>query len=515
MKKMFLQSVIPSLDRATIEGEPISSLNLMERAASTITQWIFGNDNILPANIIIMAGPGNNGGDGLVVGRQLTEAYGLSGITNVAIHSYTSNSSKRSADCQANIDIFDKKGIKYDINNLTPSFPADSLIIDALFGTGLSRPLGEPFDRLVGLINDSGCPVLSIDTPSGLGDESTFGDSAYSAIVRATYTISFQFPRLSHMLPELETYVGTPVVTDINLLQSAIDATETTYFYADLADFKAIIKPRSRFAHKGSFGRAMVVAGSFGMMGAAEMAVEACVKSGAGLVTAVVPRCGYEIMQIANREAMTIVSEADNTIVWNKDIYDNRISALGIGPGLGRNDETQTSVRCFIEAYGGKIPIVIDADALFHLAQLIKNENFALPQNCILTPHDAEFDRLTHSHQSRLERIRTAQVFAREHNTTVILKGANTAIALPDGRICFNTTGNAGMATGGSGDVLTGLLTGLLAQGYSTEEAAVLGVGLHGMAGDAAAKRYTQISMSATDILNCIGKAFDDILHKR
>ena len=512
MKKFFPQNIIPELDKATIANEPISSIDLMERAASTVTQWIFGNDDILPANIIVMAGPGNNGGDGLVVARQLTEAYGLSGITNVTIHTYTSTSGNRSADCQANIELLEKKGIKYDVNNAAPYFPNDSLIVDALFGTGLSRPVEGMFASIINQMNASGCPILAIDTPSGLGDESSFADCANRTIVRAKYTISFQFPKLSHMLAELEEFVGEPHVTDIGLSQKAIDEHDTQFFYSNTKDLQQIIRPRSRFAHKGTFGRAMIFAGSYGMMGAATMAVGSCKKSGVGLVTAVVPRCGYEIMQISEREAMVIVSEADNNIVWDKQMRDERVNAIGLGPGFGRADSTRETVRQILENYGNRVPIVIDADALYHLAQMINNENFAIPQNCILTPHDAEFDRLTQPHSTRLERIQAAQKFAQQHNTIIVLKGANTAIALPDGRICFNTTGNSGMATGGSGDVLTGLLTGLLAQGYTLEQAAELGVGLHGLAGDIAAKRYTPISMSATDILNSIHKAFDEII---
>lgn len=511
MKKFFKQHIIPLLDKATIEGEPINSLDLMERAATTISQWIFNNDDILPANIIVMAGPGNNGGDGLVVARQLINAYSLSNIVNVEIHTYTSTNGNRSKDCLANIKRLDDNNIPYDTNNFEPSFPNETLIIDALFGTGLSRPIDGKFKDLIDLINNSGCDVLSIDIPSGLGDEDTFSFCDSQTIIKAKYTISFQFPKLCHMLPELEQYVGEPHYTIINLLQSAIDNQQTEFYYTTKSEIRQIIHHRSRFAHKGSFGRAMIFAGSFGMMGAATMAVCACKHSGVGLITAVVPRCGYEIMQISEREAMTICSDKNDIINWHDSMYDSRINAVGIGPGLGRDDSILNTLRNVLNNYGNKVPIVIDADALYHLAYIIKNENFQLPQNCILTPHDFEFDRLTCKHDNRLNRIYSAQAFAVEHKTTIILKGANTVIAFPDGRLCFNTTGNVGMATGGSGDILTGLLTGLLAQEYSIAEAAELGVGLHGLAGDCAANKYNVFSMSACDILNNIHKAYSEI----
>ena len=272
------------------------------------------------------------------------------------------------------------------------------------------------------------------------------------------------------------------------------------YKFVYTEDIPLMLKKRDTFAHKGDMGRARIIAGSYGMMGAAIICNKACINYGVGLLTAIVPKCGYNIIQTAVPEAMCITSTEDKHIVWNEQMYSNQTNAIAIGPGIGRLPETEHLVKEVLQSYCGK-SIVIDADGLYHLASLLK-QGLTLPENCILTPHEAEFDRLTHPHNSRIERIHTAVGFAKEHNTTIVLKGAFTAIIQPNGEITFNTTGNPGMATGGMGDMLTGIITALLAQGYSCSESAILGVCMHGHAGDKAKELYGEIGVTPTRMLN-------------
>lgn len=270
------------------------------------------------------------------------------------------------------------------------------------------------------------------------------------------------------------------------------------FVYAE--DIQLMLKKRDTFAHKGDMGRARIIAGSYGMMGAAIICNKACCNYGVGLLTAIVPQCGYNIIQTSVPEAMCITSTADKHIVWNEQMYRNQTNTVAIGPGIGRLPETEHLVKEVLKSYNGK-SIVIDADGLYHLASLLK-QGLTLPENCILTPHEAEFDRLTHPHSSRIERIHTAVGFAKEYNTTIVLKGAFTAIVQSNGEITFNTTGNPGMATGGMGDMLTGIITALLAQGYSCSESAILGVCMHGFAGDKAKELYGEIGVTPTRMLN-------------
>ena len=272
------------------------------------------------------------------------------------------------------------------------------------------------------------------------------------------------------------------------------------YKFVYTEDIPLMLKKRDTFAHKGDMGRARIIAGSYGMMGAAIICNKACINYGVGLLTAIVPKCGYNIIQTSVPEAMCITSTEEKHIVWNEQMYSNQTNAIAIGPGIGRLPETEHLVKEVLQSYCGK-SIVIDADGLYHLSSLLK-QGLKLPKDCILTPHEAEFDRLTHPHNSRIERIHTAVGFAKEHNTTIVLKGAFTAIIQPNGEITFNTTGNPGMATGGMGDMLTGIITALLAQGYSCSESAILGVCMHGHAGDKAKELYGEIGVTPTRMLN-------------
>ena len=270
------------------------------------------------------------------------------------------------------------------------------------------------------------------------------------------------------------------------------------FVYAE--DIPLMLKKRDTFAHKGSMGRARIIAGSYGMMGAAIICNKACINYGVGLLTAIVPKCGYNIIQTSVPEAMCITSTEEKHIIWNEQIYSDLTNTVAIGPGIGRLPETEHLVKEVLQSYNGK-SIVIDADGLYHLSSLLK-QGLKLPEHCILTPHEAEFDRLTHQHNNRTERIETAINFAVKHNTTIVLKGAFTAIITTNGTVVFNTTGNPGMATGGMGDMLTGIITALLAQGYSCSESAILAVCMHGHAGDKAKDLYGEMGVTPTRMLN-------------
>lgn len=498
MGKIFLQSEIRNIDAETIRREGITSDMLMERASNSVSTWIFEN---IPSDrkIVVVVGPGNNGGDGLVVARHLSFGF------DVSVYAYTSEGGRRSADNSLNAERLDKTRVDYHENDSNIIFPDGCLVIDALFGTGLSRPLEGLFANIVRRINESGHQVVSIDMPSGLGDEASLARLDDYTIVKADTTIAFQFDKVAFFVPEAEEYVGNVVVTDIGLNAQAIADTPTSLFYTEWADVSCLLKLRSRFAHKGSFGRAKLFAGSFGMMGAAQLSARSALRSGVGLLTVVTPRCGYEIMQLAAPEAMAEVAGDDGHLVWNASLYDMRVKAIGIGPGIGRHPETSLFVSEAMNSFRD-IPKVIDADALWHLAKLTRDGVSPVLTNAVLTPHDAEFDNLTSPHTSRIDRIHTASNYAVSKQVVVVLKGANTAVCLPDGSVHFNSTGNSGMATGGSGDVLTGIITALLAQGYSLSDAALLGVYMHGKAGDEASKRLSQMGMVAGDIVDELPK---------
>lgn len=496
MKKMFRTAEIRELDRLTMKYEPIESVALMNRAALTVYDFIIKTfDN---RKVLVVAGSGNNGGDGLVVADMLA-------ISNwdVEVWCYTNSKGERSSDCQYYYDKLLRGGrCKVHVDEVLPMvIDDDILVVDALFGTGLSRPLQGDMAYYVRQINQWKTVVVSIDLPSGLGEESTY-EKQMSDVVYATHTVSFQFPKLAFFLPETACYVGQWHVRDIGLHAEAIEQMPTNIFYMTQTTAESLLKTRSRFVHKGDMGRALLFVGAYSMMGAAVLASKACVNSGVGVLTTVVPRCGYEIMQISVPESLCICSDEILHATWNERFSIANIKAVGIGPGIGRDHRTKSFVRDVLDSYRDQ-GMVIDADALYHLKELIA-DGFILPCKAILTPHEGEFDRLTHEHTTRLQRIQTAKSFATKHDVVVVLKGAYTAIVTPDQRVIYNTTGNAGMATGGSGDVLTGIITALLAQGYDAEQAAMLGVNMHANAGDKAKTIYGEMGVTATRMLDSL-----------
>jgi len=376
-----------------------------------------------------------------------------------------------------------------------------------LYGSGLNKPLDGLSEELVNHLNTSGATIISIDTPSGLFIESS---SLGNAIINAAYTLTFQCYKLGLLLQENAPFIGEVQVLDIGLLPDFLNQIISTAELLDEPKVRKVFKPRSRFAHKGTFGHALMIGGSYGKIGAVVLATKASLHSGAGLTTALVPKCGYEIMQVSAPEAMVIVDEMETHLTKLPDDIE-KFTAIGIGPGIGTNPDTQKLLSFIIRRY--RKPLVIDADGLNCLA-LQKDLLQQLAPYSILTPHPKEFDRLFGEHQNDFERISTAKQKAAELKIIILLKGHHTYVALPDSNGYFNSTGNEGMAKGGSGDVLTGIITSLLSQGYSPKDAVLLGAYIHGWAGDFAAQKYSKEAMLPSHTIECLGNVFIQLQEK-
>lgn len=498
--KIFRTDQIKSIDRFTIINEPISSIDFMERAAGKVFEW-FISGNFHNRRVIIVAGPGNNGGDGLALARMLATANYSCEVWSVDTGRNNSgdwliNRNRLSDSGSVKVlTIADPKDI--------PAIPADSIIIDALFGTGLSKPVEGLAKEVIRSVNRSRAQVISIDIPSGLsGEDNSHNDP--ENIIKANHTLSFQFPKLAFMFPENERYTGEWTLLPIGLHPEAVTHTPSPFNYLGAGDISAIIKKPSRFAHKGTFGHGLLIGGSKGKMGSIVLASSAALRTGAGLVTCQIPSCGNIILQTAVPEVMTVCDPAEEhiTLLNEKGNYD----AVAVGPGLGTHPDTQKAFISFIEKCSK--PLVIDADGLNILA-LNRDCLKRIPEGTVLTPHPGEFERLAGKTSSGYERLLRQIDMARDLKCIIVLKGANTSVATPDGQVYFNSTGNPGMATAGSGDTLTGMILAFLAQGYTPGDAARAGVFLHGLAGDLAARSNSERSLIASDIIKHIGEAFN------
>ena len=494
--KVLRADQIREADQHTITHEPISSIDLMERASRACFDWLSENTN--SQQFFIFCGRGNNGGDGLAIARML-----LAAGKNVKVY-LISGKSESSPDNLINQQRLKNVGcLIHALNSLDdlPNINEHDVILDALFGTGLSGPLSGFARDLVNELNGLAAKKIAVDLPSGLiSDEEHLSDDI---CFLANYTLSFQVPKLCFFLPSCAGALGDWRILDIGLNQDFIDSQESPFYYLQSADLKDTLHERAAFSHKGTFGHSLVIAGSFGKVGAAVLATRAALRSGSGLVTCCVPHCGYEILQTSAPEAMVLSAENENYIDRFPDT--THFSAVGLGPGIGQEEQTKVALLEFLKPID--MPFVLDADAL-NILSTQNNWLSLLPKNCILTPHPGEFDRLFGSHASTLERIRTQMEFAKKQRCCLILKGRYTSVALPDGRVFFNSSGNPGMATGGSGDVLSGILVGLLAQSYTPEESCLLGVHLHGLAGDLAKNQWGEEALIASDIIEQLGDAF-------
>lgn len=500
--KIFPSSVIKELDAYTIENEPVASIDLMERAATAITQAITRQwDQETP--VIVFAGPGNNGGDALAVARLLS-------LQKYDVEVYLFNTTgKLSPDCQANKELVEKMAdvtfheIMSEFN--PPKLDEDYLVIDGLFGSGLNKPLTGGYAAVVRYINASMATIVAIDIPSGLMGEDNSANNP-DTIIHAHYTFSLQLPKLSFLFAENERFVGKWELLDIQISREAIEEHETPFYLSGEEDIRPLVKPRKKFAHKGDFGHAMLIAGSYGMAGSSILAARACLRSGAGLLTVHAPARNNNILQVAVPEAMVEPDIHEEVFAYPTET--SPYNALGVGPGLGKSKETEAALMELIR--NCNIPMVIDADALNILARN-RQTLAALPGNSILTPHPKELERLVGECKNSYERLCKACQLAIATKVHIVLKGAYSAVITPQGDCFFNPTGNAGMATAGSGDVLTGVILALLAQGYPALEAARTGTYVHGRAGDLAGRRYGLTAMTAGDIVEYLPEAWKEL----
>ena len=498
--KIFARAQIQELDNYTIEHEPIKSIDLMERSARVLTRAITERwSKSVP--VVVFAGPGNNGGDALAVARMLMEQ-------DYQVQTYLFNiTGHLSADCAENKQrLSDKKGLPLYIEVKQefdpPRLEKGMLVVDGLFGSGLNKPLAGGFASLVKYINASQAEVVSIDVPSGLMTE----DNTYNVstnIVKATQTLTLGQLKLSFLFAENQTYVGELRILDINLSKEGIAKMEAHYTFMEEENVRALYRPRHPFAHKGQMGQALVIAGCYGMAGAAILTTKACLRAGAGKVTVHSPKRNVPILQTAVPEAVLSIDREET--IFTEGVATEDFNAVGIGPGLGTSE--QTAITLIAQLRRTQCPLVVDADALNILANR-RAWLQQLPKGIILTPHPKELDRMEGKCVDSYERLTKARELAERLQGYVILKGHHTAICMPDGHVVFNSTGNAGMATAGSGDVLTGIITALLARGYERPAACMLGVYLHGLAGDLAAAELGEESLMASDIINYLPKAF-------
>lgn len=486
-------------DAFTIENEPITSVDLMERAAATAFGWIENRLNFQSNHkIMIFCGMGNNGGDGFVLGRLFCQKHYDVEVFLVHV------GEKMSHDCLVNYErlkILDSSVIR-DVfsKNDFPEISDSDVVIDAIFGSGLTRPLEGLAAEMVEHLNDNQAVRIAIDIASGLNGDG-FATSKYT--FRPDYTLSFQFPKLAFLLPENESFVGNWEVLDIKIHPDYIEKVESVNFLAESEVVRPMVHRRGKHSHKGTYGHALLIAGSTGKTGAALLAAESCMRSGVGLLTVHLPKSATLPLQIYLPEAMMSIDESENCFSQLTDLLN--YTAIGVGPGLGRNPETANALKRLIQET--KVPLVLDADALNIISE---NKTWLafLPERTIITPHPKEFERLFGKTENSLQRLELQREMSRKYNLIIVLKGANTAVTFPTGACFFNTTGNPGMATAGSGDVLTGIILSLVAQRYMPEEAALLGVYLHGLAGDIAASENGMASLIASDITKNIGKAF-------
>ena len=493
MLKVLTAPQIKELDAYTIRHEPVPSIDLMERACRAFVTW-FTEKFESTKKIGIVCGTGNNGGDGLCIARVLNDR-------NYAVKVWIVRGGSESDDFRTNLKRLPVKLKPIDVTSPVSHeiFAGCDVLIDALFGSGLSRALDGIYEETVAAMNNADATRAAVDIPSGL-----FADRHGEGVVlRAHHTVSFQLPKLAFFMPENYPYTGEWHVVKIGLHKDFIQSAVTAHHLTERKDIVSMLKPRSKFSNKGTFGKALIIAGSYGKMGAAVIAAHAAMRSGLGLLTVHVPVCGYPIIQTAVPEAMASIDPHEHflTNVPSLGGYD----VVGIGPGLGQEKETVKAFRSILEQ--ANKPMVIDADAL-NMLSANRELLSIIPENSILTPHPKEFERLAGNWKDDFERLRKVQEFASRIKCIIVLKGAFTSVVSPDGNVYFNPTGNPGMATGGTGDLLTGILTGCLAQRYSSLEAALLGVFLHGLAGDLAVKTKSMEALIATDVLEFLPQAF-------
>ncbi len=497
LNKIFRTDQIAAIDKYTIEHESISSLELMERAAGAWTRCFLNFFENVPA-VAVIAGKGNNGGDGYVIARLLKQRGKKVTVFRLMPEE------EMSEDCRTNFVRWQEEGGLVVGLVVAEDLQVDRevILVDALLGSGLNRQVTGLAASVIRRMNSLPNTVVAVDMPSGLMGEDNAGNDP-EAIVRADYTFTFQFPKLSFMLPENAVYVGRWLVVDIGLSEEAVERTPSDWYYTTEDTICSLLPPSNKFAHKGTNGRGLLVAGRYGMMGAAVLAAKAALHSGIGLLFCHVPLRGLEIMQTSVPEAIPERDQSEKyfSVVKTPGKYD----AVAIGPALGQGPETRDGLRSLLQSYKGVT--ILDADALNLMGEhkeLLK----LLHGKCILTPHMKEFERLAGKSENDFDRLNKLSNFAKSFGVHVILKGANSVIATPQGQLYFNMSGNPGMATGGTGDVLTGVLLALGANGVNCLDIARIGVFAHGLSGDLLAEEHGYRGITAGMVARNMGKAW-------
>lgn len=493
---------LKELDAYTIQKKEITSAELMETASRQIAKFIYEHIYQNERPIVVFAGPGNNGGDGLAVARLLNHK----GINNIHVFLFNTNNSL-SEDCHTNAERLRNECPDVDFTEVKQQFEApklstDTIIIDALFGTGITKPLSGGFASLVQFINAAGAETISIDMPSGLMCEDNTYNSP-SAIARAATTLTVGLPKLALLLADNQRYTGQTYVLPIGLEYEALNDMEINFFITERHEIKNMLKQRPAFGHKGTFGNALLIASKYGMAGAAVLAAKACLRTGVGKVTIHTPKCNNNILQIAVPEAVLHHDTDEHLFAtpFNSDKY----QGIAIGPGIGTDKRTALALIEQISHTATRL--VIDADAINILGDH-RGWIAQVPKGTIFTPHPIEMQRLGICNSDSFSILLEAINIAKTHHFYVILKGHYTAVCTPEGKAYFNPTGNSGMATAGSGDVLTGIILSLVAQKYTALNACRLGVYLHGLAGDLAAKNLGEQCITASDLIDYLPAAF-------
>lgn len=495
--KIFNAEQIRRADKVTIENQRISSLQLMERAGYRLFRKLYEHYIPLKGKVWVFCGMGNNGGDGLVIARHLYQAKQEVAVMLVNF------SDRRSEDMKANLKKIAGSGIAVTELGPTASFPeiaTDDLVIDAIFGIGLSRKPEPWVERLIVNINTCPAGVVAVDLPSGMMMDGVEGEAV--AVIKADHTYTFQTPKLPLLLPETGKYSRNWSIISIDQDPDFLAAEPTSFFFTDEKEMIELLEERPRFSHKGSYGHAFICGGSYGKIGAALMCAEAAVTAGSGLVSALVPHCGYQVLQTAIPEVMCVPTADEYSLTRIQPEFIPDVVALG--PGMGKDEQASKAVIAFLRAYHGYL--VLDADGINILSGHPEMWD-VLPGQTVITPHPGEFKRLVGAWKDDRACLELARQLAKRRNVILVLKGAYTLVTDGD-HVYFNSTGNPGMATGGSGDVLTGIIASLMGQGYAPLQAARLGVFLHGLSADIAIRDTSVWALKATDIIDYLGDAF-------
>lgn len=506
--KLFTNDEIRAIERQTLQQEAITSMTLIEHVGEAAASEI--SARYRPTRrTVVFAGPGNNGADALLTAHQLSQR----GFKPV-VYLFNIGGNALKPDCKKARDILATKSPEVELHIIvktfdTPDLGPGDLVIDGLFGSGLREPLAGGFMSLVRYINESGAKVVSLDVPSGMFAEWNHQGQERN-IVHATLTLAVQFPRIAFFFAENADIVGQWKLLDVGLNKEIAEKTKSNFHLIEDTEVKSLLRKRPAFCSKADFGSALLVAGRYGMAGAAVLAAMGALRAGTGKLTVYGPQCIMPIVQNSVPEAL--FESDDDKLRLTSVSVEHEYSSIGIGPGLGNAEVTVGAVEALLQR--SRQPLVIDADALnciAHRPSMLK----IIPRFSVLTPHAAEFDRIFGEQKSEETRLIKALEVSRHYNIMILLKGHFSKLVRPDGKVYINSSGCAAMATAGSGDVLTGIITGLIAQGYKPEVSALIGAFIHGRAGEIAAAENGTYGTVASDIAKATGRAIEDIMNRQ